>query len=79
MLSILSEPHVAQHHDSTQEQGCGVCFILPCNVGGRSMDLQGKEDTHIVKPKTGTFDLCLDKDSILNNPYGMKIYRSFSH
>lgn len=34
LLSVVVEAEVAQHHDAAEQQGGGVCLVLPRDVGG---------------------------------------------
>lgn len=46
-LGVGTEPHVAEHHDRTEQQGCGISFVLPRNVWGSSVYLHSK-GTHVL-------------------------------
>jgi hypothetical protein len=36
---MVKKLHVAQHHDSAEQKGCGVCHVLAGDVWGRPMNL----------------------------------------
>lgn len=44
-LSMAVQAHVTQHHNCTEQQGCRVGEILPCNIWCSSMDLTRQFNT----------------------------------
>lgn len=40
LVGVVMEAHVTEHHDSTQQQGSGVCHVQTSDVRGGAMNLR---------------------------------------
>lgn len=43
LVAVVMETHVAQHHDSAEQQGGGVRHVQAGDVGGGAVDLQEEQ------------------------------------